>query len=83
MKPVFPDESNLQPGDWLAISDGPAYTKAVAEHLSRYRLEPMTKLEFKDRLPLGTMLGYYSTGIPIHHQEGPRRIVQIYRVAEK
>ena len=83
MKPVFPDESNLQVGDWLATSDGPAYTKAVAEHLSRYRLEPITKLVFEDRLPLGTMLGYYSTGIPIHHQEGPRRIVRIYRVGEK
>jgi hypothetical protein len=83
MMPVFPDESRLQPGDWLALSDGPANTKAVTEYLSRYRLEPLTKLEFTDRLPLGTMLGYYSTGIPIHHQEGPRRIVQIYRVAEK
>ena len=83
MKPVFPDESNLRPGDWLAISDGPAYTKAVSTHLSRYRLEPMTELVFKDRLPLGTMLGYYSTGIPIHHHEGPRRIVSIYRVAAK
>jgi hypothetical protein len=83
MVPIFPDESKLQPGDWLALSDGPANTKAVTEYLSRYRLEPVTKLEFADRLPLGTMLGYYSTGIPIHHQEGPRRIVQIYRVAEK
>ena len=83
MKPVFPDESKLKPGDWLALCDGPVNTKAVTEYLSHYRLEPMTKLEFTDRLPLGTMLGYYSTGIPIHHQEGPRRIVQIYRVAEK
>lgn len=83
MKPVFPDESKLQPGDWLAVSDGPANTKVVTEYLGRYRLEPMKKLEFTDRFPLGTMFGYYSTGIPIHHQEGPRRIVQIYRVAEK
>ncbi len=83
MKPVYPDESNLKPGDWLAISDGPHYPKPLAEHLSRFRLEPVTRLVFEDRLPLGTMLGYYSTGIPIHHHEGPRRLVSIYRVAEK
>ncbi|MCU1268060.1 MAG: hypothetical protein JWM21_4378 [Acidobacteria bacterium] len=83
MKPIYPDESKFQPGDWLALSDGPANTKAVTEHISHYRLEPVTTLEFGDRLPLGTMLGYYSTGIPIHHQEGPRRVVKIYRVAEK
>jgi hypothetical protein len=83
MKPVFPDESNLEPGDWLAISDGPAYTKAVAAYLTRFRLEPVTTLVLEDSLPVGTMLGYYSTGIPIHHQAGPRRIVQIYKVGEK
>lgn len=83
MKPVLPDESDLMPGDWLAISDGPAYTKVVADYLSQYRLEPVTTLVFQDRVPLGTMLDFYSTGIPIHHQDGPRRIVRIYRVAEK
>lgn len=83
MKPVFPDESKLAPGDWLAISDGPAYTRACADYLSRYRLDPVTTLIFADRWPLGTTLGYYNTGIPLHHQEGPRRTVQIYRVAEK
>lgn len=83
MLPVFPDESELKPGDWLALCDGPVNTEAVTEYLGRYHLEPMRKLEFTDGLPLGTMLGYYSTGIPIHHQEGPRRIVQIYRIAEK
>jgi hypothetical protein len=83
MLPVIPDESALQPGDWIAVSDGPAYTKVVAKHLSHYQLELVTKLVFKDHLPLGTMLGYYSTGIPIHHQEEARRIVSIYRVIGK
>jgi hypothetical protein len=83
MKPVFPDESEFRPGDLLAISDGPAFTQATAAHINNYRLEPLTELIFEDRLPLGTMLGFYSTGIPIHHHEGPRRTVKIYRIVAK
>ncbi len=83
MKPVLPDESNFAPGDLLAISDGSYFPQPVAEHINRYRIEPVKELVFQDRLPLGTMLGFYSTGIPIHHHEGPRRTVRIYRIAAK
>jgi hypothetical protein len=80
MKPVVADESDFQPGDWLAISDSPHWPKPVAEHIKRYSLEPVTELVVADRWPLATMMGYYSTGIPMHHQTGPRRLVRIYRV---
>ena len=83
MKPVLPDESNLAPGDFLVVSDGPYFPQPVAEHINRYRITPVTELLFEDRLPLGTMLGFYSTGIPIHHHEGPRRTVRIYRIEAK
>jgi hypothetical protein len=83
MKPVLPDESHFAPGDLLAISDGSYFPQPVAEHINRYRIEPVKELVFQDRLPLGTMLGFYSTGIPIHHHEGPRRTVRIYRIAAK
>jgi hypothetical protein len=83
MKPVLPDESNFAPGDLLAISDGSYFPQPVAEHINRYRIEPVKELVFQDRLPLGTMLGFYSNGIPIHHHQGPRRTVRIYRIAAK
>jgi hypothetical protein len=81
MRPVFPDESQLQTGDWLVVSDGPYWTKPLAEHLSKYRLETVAHLSLQDSLRLATMLDYYNSGIPIHHQEGAHRNVYIYRVA--
>jgi hypothetical protein len=81
MKPVLPDESDFQPGDWLVISDSIYFPKPVAAHISRYKIDPVAQVVVEDRLPLQTMLGYYSSGIPIQHHEGPRRTVKIYRVA--
>jgi hypothetical protein len=81
MKPVLPDESEFQPGDWLVISDSIYFPKPVAAHINRYRIDPVSLVVIEDWLPLQTMLGYYSSGIPIQHHEGPRRTVKIYRVA--
>jgi 4-amino-4-deoxy-L-arabinose transferase-like glycosyltransferase len=81
MKPVLPEASQLQTGDWLIVSDGPYWTKPLAAHLSKYKLETVAHLSIEDSLRLATMIGYYNSGIPIHHQEGPHRNVYIYRVA--
>jgi hypothetical protein len=81
MKPVLPDESDFQPGDWLVISDSIYFPKPVSAHINRYKIDPVSQVVLEDWLPLQTMLGYYSTGIPIQHHEGPRRTVKIYRVA--
>lgn len=81
MKPVLPDESELSAGDWLVLSDGLDLPKPVAEHLSRYRLEPVERVIVEGWVPVKTMLGYYSTGLPLSHHEGPRRTVSIYRVS--
>jgi 4-amino-4-deoxy-L-arabinose transferase-like glycosyltransferase len=83
MKPVFPGESRLQAGDWLVVSDGPYWTKPLEAHLKNYRLETVAHLSIEDSLRLATMIGYYNSGIPIHHHEGPHRHVYIYRVGGK
>jgi hypothetical protein len=81
MKPVLPDQSDLQPGDWLVISDSIYFPKPLATHINRYKIDPVSQVVIEDWLPLKTTLGYYSSGIPIQHHEGPRRTVKIYRVA--
>ncbi|HEY0006811.1 MAG TPA: glycosyltransferase family 39 protein, partial [Pyrinomonadaceae bacterium] len=83
LKPVVADQSEFRTGDWLIVSDGPYYPKPVEEHINRYRIEPFTSLTLEDSLPLATMIGYYNSGIPIHHHEGPHRTVRIYRIAGK
>jgi hypothetical protein len=80
MKPVLPDESVFHPGDWLVTTDSVYSPKLVLAHLRRYQIVPVAEFALSDRLPLSTMLGYYNSGIPIHHQEGPRRRVRIYRI---
>ncbi len=80
MNPVIADESKLQEGDWLVIPDGSYYPRPVAEHLSRYKMELVDQFEIGDWLPLRTMMGYYNSGIPLSHHEGPRRTVRIYRI---
>jgi len=80
MKPVLPDESVFQPGDWLVTTDSVYAPEPVLAHLRRYHLVPVAEFALEDAFPLSTMLGYYNTGIPIHHQQGPRRRVKIYRI---
>jgi len=80
MKSVLPDQSDFQPGDWLVISDSIYFPKPVEAHIARYRIIPVTQVVLADWLPLRTMLGYYNSGLPIQHQDGPRRTVKIYRV---
>lgn len=81
MKPVLPDQSDFQPGDWLVISDSIYFPKPVEAHINRYKIIPVAQVVLEDRLPLRTMLGYYSSGVPLQHHEGPRRKVRIYRIA--
>jgi len=81
MKPVLPDQSDFHPGDWLVISDSIYFPRPVAAHINRYKIDPVSQVVVEDRLPLRTMMGYYSSGIPIQHHEGPGRTIKIYRVA--
>lgn len=80
MKPVFADESVLRRGDLLVTTDSVYAPEPVMAHLRRYQMSRVAEFALEDRLPLSTMLGFYNSGIPIHHQEGPRRRVKIYRI---
>jgi len=80
MKPVLPDESELHSGDFVVTTDSVYAPEPVLAHLRRYQMTPVAEFALADRLPLSTMLGFYNSGIPIHHQEGPRRRVRIYRI---
>lgn len=80
LRPVIADESELLPGDWLVISDGPHFPQPIKAHINRFKIEPVTQLTIRDPLPVSTMLGYYMSGIPLQHQEGPHRTVSIYRI---
>jgi hypothetical protein len=81
MKPVLPDQSEFQPGDWLVISDSIYFPKPVAAQINKYKIIPVAQVVLADWLPLRTMLGYYNSGLPIQHHEGPRRTVRVYRIA--
>jgi hypothetical protein len=80
MKPVLPDESAFHRGDRLVTTDSVYSPEPVLAHLRRYQIVPVAEFALADRIPLSTMLGYYNSGIPIHHQEGPRRRVKIYLI---
>lgn len=80
MKPVVADQSMFHDGDLLVIPDGAYFPQPVAAHISRYKIEQVGELSVADSLPLRTMMGYYNSGIPLSHHEGPRRTVTVYRV---
>jgi hypothetical protein len=80
MKPVVPDESDFHEGDWLVVPDSPYFPQPVSAHINRYRIELVAHLSVEDSLPLATMMGYYNSGTPLKHHEGPRRTVKLYRL---
>lgn len=81
MTSVVPGEFNFRDGDWLVLTNGMALPPPVAAHLNKYRLEPVEQIPVESFLPVKTMLGYYSTGLPLSHREGPRRTISLYRIA--
>lgn len=80
MKPVFPDRSELRPGDLVAVTDGEYWTKPLKDHLNRYDLEAISDVTIDDAFPLKTMIGFYNSGMPIHRRVGPLRVIRIFMV---
>ena len=80
MLPVVPVESDFQEGDLLVTTDAPYFPEPVKQHIAQYATEPLGQLSVSDALPLRTMIGFYNSGIPLKHHEGPRRTVNIYRI---
>jgi len=82
MRPMLAGQSQLEPGDFLAIQagdSGPA-EQQVTYDLDKEKLVLLRELTFADGLPLSTWLCYYLGQRPIEHQEGPRTNVSVYRV---
>jgi hypothetical protein len=80
MKPVVATRSRLGAGDWLVVPDQRIDQQAIA--LDQERLCPWGEPLFvQDDLPWRTVSCYYGGSAPLEHQEGPRLMVQVYRVA--
>jgi len=79
MVPVVPDQSQLRKGHWLVVPD-----RLDQQTLSvrKDRTELISQLSLNDSIPLQTVPWYYSGRTPLHHLEGPRLIVFIYRITE-
>jgi hypothetical protein len=80
MKPVVPDHSRLQPGDWLVVADS-GVPRPVCT-FDRDQLTAAGRVVGDDALPLQTVVGYYAGNKPIAHRGKPRIILTFWH-AEK
>jgi acetyl esterase/lipase len=64
-----------RPGDWLVLET----THAGLVHFAPPGVPPLRRLTPSDWLPLRTLYGFYSSGAPVEHCDGPRLVVAIYR----
>jgi hypothetical protein len=78
MIPVIPEESRLQPGDWLVIPDSPIARQRM--DLNTAPIQLVYTVEVRDPIPLRTFPCYYSGRMPLEHLEGPRVRVRLYRI---
>src|SRR5207253_823784 len=78
MKPVVPDQSLLRRGEWLVGPDYRHNQQMIRRDVEELAL--MQEIAIEDPLPLRTIMPYYGGDIPLEHHQGPRMLVQIYRV---
>jgi len=78
MKPLVPDESILQPGDWLVLP-GPPIDRPIFE-LPSDRSDTVFDVRVTDWLPWKTVVGYYGGTDPLDHCAQPRLVVAVHRV---
>jgi hypothetical protein len=83
----IPPRSLLKEGDWLVLPEwrfnDDGYVAGV--HPQDFTPDPaLTRTEFtvvmEDRVPLQTIIKFYSGFTPVRHQEGPRLQVEVRRV---
>jgi len=78
MKPVIPDQSYLQKGDWLVVPDRGINQQQIL--VDSNCTEEMARMRMDDPLPVRTVPSLYGGHIPLEHQDGPRFEVAIYCV---
>ena len=80
LKPVFPDESVLEEGDWLIYPDSLIRPYGQMIILEPPFAEKEIVIEWYERWPLRTNPDFYSGYLPIRHHEGHRIRVTIFRI---
>jgi len=83
MRPIFPDESELQRGDWLILPDSALRPVAQSIRLDDSKLELRSQFELSLPMPYRTLPDLYGGRSPIGKQEGPRIRISIYRVLDR
>jgi hypothetical protein len=78
MRPVLPNRSRLQAGDWLIVPATP-----MPRQRARLADAPLTlvdRVTADDALPLRTVGCYYGGNVPLERHRGPRLALKVYRV---
>jgi hypothetical protein len=78
MRPIVPDQSRLQPGDWLVLP-GTTIEQQRIRVSDRYS-EWVMQIEVTDWLPWRTAVGYYGGPEPLERRTEPRLTVQVRRI---
>jgi hypothetical protein len=76
----LPPPSRLRSGDWLVVAED--YFQKPALDFSALPREEVNRVVIDDPLPLQTVPCFYGGRTPLEHHEGPRLVVDIYRVTE-
>jgi hypothetical protein len=78
MTALEPGRTLVRQGDWLVVPDDSVHHQGMRLELAPVRLQATVRIE--DWLPLETVWCFYgsTTGVGIHHHEGPRVGVKIY-----
>lgn len=77
MMPIVPDETIVEPGDWLVLPDTRLHQQRIA--VWKDALTEETRLTIHDRVPLRTIECYYHGATVWEHHSGLRWTISIYR----
>lgn len=78
MKPVIPEQSLLQEGDWLVMPDRTIMQQQIL--VDSNCMTPLVRFHVDDAVPLRTVPGFYGGHSPLQRATRPRFEVAIYRV---
>jgi hypothetical protein len=82
MKPMIPEVSELQPGDWLIVPNAESVDQQEFTPASAMG-EPVIDVIIRRGFPLRTLPAYYGGHLPIERGPDPQIDVAIYRIQER
>jgi hypothetical protein len=74
----MPPPSNLRRGDWLVVTEESDEKRLL--DLAAVPREAVGRIVIEDSLPVRTVPCFYGGRTPLEHHEGPRLMVDIYRI---